>query len=135
MSQVLQVDELADEEVLSQFGCRKETETIEPPFRKRPRPRDLEADPPGLSLLRGRLTPLDAAQAVRGRKELVMGADGVRHTTSGKLRDAGFVVIHTPKKAKLGHVTVSFPSDWGEDTDNMFDSCFDEPMYVDGGAV
>jgi hypothetical protein len=119
--------ELGAEEVLSQYGYRGD----DPPFRNRPREWS-ERSEPGMSTIVGKLTPAEAMSFVRAR-QICIGHDGVRHTTVGKLRDAGFVVSHTPNPRNPGHVTVSRAEKWGEDTVRMFDSCFDEPIYADGG--
>lgn len=81
-----------------------------------------------MSLILGGLTPTQAMRFVRFHK--VCGArDGVRHTTVARLREVGFVVTHTPNPGNPGHATVSLPSEWGEDACEMFDCCFDQPMF------
>lgn len=60
----------------------------------------------------------------------------VRLTTVGKLRSAGFAVVHTPARVLRGaHVTVVWPDDdplnrpdaaWPHEVSEQFDSCFNE---------
>lgn len=122
---VLVARELLAEETLSQYGYRTDV----PPFRRTPREWREE---PGMSLILGDPSPAAAMSLVRFRKSCFPD-DGVRRTTVGKLLAAGFVVVHSPNPRNPGHVTVSYPQPWGEDTAEMFDSCFDEPIYADGG--
>ena len=60
---------------------------------------------------------------------------GLRITTAGRLRDAGFAVVHTPGAIKDGpHVSIVWPGDdpleyqavpWPDEASALFDACFD----------
>jgi hypothetical protein len=64
----------------------------------------------------------------------VLARAGLRQTTAGKLRKAGFAVVHTPGKIANGpHVSVVWPAsrpfeqqdpDWPDEVSTRFDSCF-----------
>lgn len=70
-----------------------------------------------VSLLRGRLTVEEATRyRVRRGGEVAIKAaverSEVRHTTAGRLRQAGFAVVHTPGRRVNGpHVSVVWPAD------------------------
>lgn len=59
---------------------------------------------------------------------------GVRRTTAGRLREAGFGVVHTPGKFRTGpHASVVWPGDdplnrhevpWSDEVSARFDACF-----------
>lgn len=126
--------ELGTDEVLTQLGTRTELGTpLRPPFQQRPR----RCDTDGISVILGELTVRDVVRLVRTIKA-VRPEDGVRYTTVGKLQATGFLVVHTPTNRISAHVSVSvsvsLSPEWGEDVVDMFDSCWGEPMYVDGGG-
>lgn len=60
-----------------------------------------------------------------------------RYTYAGRLREAGFTVIHTPGRlgSQKGHVTIAWSDDvaqlyitpWPIRVTETFDSCFNEP--------
>lgn len=120
---------MQDSEVLTQFAWKADR------FRDQPRI-DREV---GLSLLVGRVDVEEAARYVllgqpptRGQLSRAV----VRLTTAGRLRKAGFAVIHTPGRVKPGkHATVVWPDDdpltrpevpWPADVSEAFNSCFNE---------
>lgn len=122
--------ELQPDEPVTQFGTRSDAGVqLDPPFQNRPRPCDTD----GISVILGRLSAAEAMPLVRTIKRLRPG-DGVRYSTVGNLRGAGFVVTHTPSGRNSRHASVSLPSDWGDDAGEAFDLCWDEPIYEGGGA-
>jgi hypothetical protein len=110
---------VSDDEHLTQYGCT----TSDPVFRSHPRP---EVDGLDISLIRGMLTVEAATMIVRRRGYVITGADVVRHTTAGTLRDAGFVVEHTPNRKNPAHVSVRWPGDWTDEVSKDFADCFEE---------
>lgn len=114
---------LQDGESLTQYGSSQPM-TAGRVFRARPRSSEKD-----LSLLAGRLTPVAAATAVTGG-----AAPGsfARYTTVGKLRRAGFTVLHTPSRKLQNHVSVEYSGEWDDDVDTRFDACFTKPLG--GGA-
>ena len=114
--------EVGDDEPLTQYG----REGDDPPFRNATR--SYETD---VSLIRGRLSPSEAASLIRreGARYQVTERDRVRHTTAGLLRTAGFVVRATPTRRIPGHASVELqnPEDvWENSARSRFDDCFDE---------
>jgi hypothetical protein len=118
-----------DDTVLTQFGRKTEL------FRNAPR---LEREL-GVSLLIGKQTIEDALRYVlQGnpptRQQLRQAV--TRLTSVGKLRNAGFAVVHTPGRVRQGiHVSVVWPGDdplnrqdipWPGSVSEAFDSCFNE---------
>jgi hypothetical protein len=97
-------DDLKDEDWVSQYGTiHMPIEGM--PFKRRP---SLDEYPQELSLLKGKLTADEAAQAVnRRRTHGAFPGDGSRHALVGKLRAAGFRVWATPTKRIPGHVSVA----------------------------
>lgn len=61
---------------------------------------------------------------------------GLRRTTAGRIRAAGFAVVHTPGLAKEGpHVSIVWPDEdplerqdvpWPDEISARFDACFNE---------
>jgi hypothetical protein len=85
-----------------------------------------------VSLLLGPMSPKEAASKVlRGGDEEGVG---VRRTTVGKLRQAGFVVAHTPNRRNRDHVSVSLERAWTDDDSNSFSSCFEQPIWEGEGG-
>ena len=89
---------------------------------------------PGLSILRGTKSAEEAAAAVRGRSGIMLGRDRVRYTTVGKLRKAGFEVIHTPTRVNWEHCSVVLlgpdgtldeDAEWSDEVSSRFNACFD----------
>lgn len=76
-----------------------------------------------MSVQIGRLTPVEMVEVLMGRSP--RPHDAVGHTTAGKLREAGFVVTHTPRRFNPGHATVGFPGDWADDVTELWHDCFD----------
>lgn len=91
-----------------------------------------------LSMLRGRWSVEDATRyRCSGRPPTQQDIDRaeVRYTTAGRLRAAGFAVIHTPSTriTNDAHVSVVWPPDdplerqdvpWPEEVTEGFKSCF-----------
>jgi hypothetical protein len=116
--------------VLAQFGPKPGK------FRNQPRP-DREL---GLSVLMGAWTPEDALRFVlppgQAPTRAQLQAAVVRLTKAGKLREAGFAVVHTPGRVKPGkHASVVWPDDdplagpevpWPAEMSEKFDSCFND---------
>lgn len=114
--------DLPDDEVLTQYGHTGD----DPPFRNATR--SYETD---VSLIRGRLSAREAATLIRrqGQRYQVTDRDGVRHTTAGRLRSAGFVVRATPSRKIPGHVSVELQNAedvWDNSVRSRFDECFEE---------
>lgn len=114
--------DVGDDEPLSQYGH----DSDDPPFRNATR--SYETD---VSLIRGRLSPREAASLIRrqGERYEVTDRDRVRYTTAGQLRSAGFVVRATPSRRIPGHVSVEFQKAddvWDNSARSRFDDCFDE---------
>jgi hypothetical protein len=105
--------DLDDEEVLSRYGRI----TSNPPFRWSPRRGESE-----MSLFLGRMSPHEVAEAVNTDKYGAL----VRHTTVGRLRAVGFVVVHDPTLQREDHVTVRYPGKWDRSVSEAFRGCFDE---------
>lgn len=93
-----------------------------------------------VSLLRGKLTVEEATRYRfrRGGTAAIQAAvdrAGVRHTTAGRLRQAGFAVVRTPGRMVSGpHVSVVWPADdplrrqdvpWPDSIATRFAECFD----------
>ena len=80
---------IADDEVLTHHTSEKGS------YNNAPRPEVMEVE---LSMMRGKLTKAEACLRRNGGRP-AHPADvervGVRYTTAGELRDAGFAVIHT----------------------------------------
>jgi hypothetical protein len=113
--------------VLTQFGMRTGPGLAN--FRMAPRPHEQD-----VSLLAGRLTPRQAAKAVRhGRPEYFPGRDVVRYTTVERLVVAGFRVESTPSPMIPNHISVEYDGDWNDDVAKRFDGCFDPPAKGGGG--
>jgi hypothetical protein len=118
-----------DDTALTQFGRKTEL------FRNAPRAeREL-----GVSLLIGELTAAEALRYVLqgnppNKQQLNQAA--TRLTSVGKLRTAGFAVVHTPGRVRHGiHVSVVWPGadpltrqdvPWPGPVSELFDSCFNE---------
>ncbi len=123
---------MAEDQELAQFGWANK------PFRNQPRiDREL-----GLSVLRG---PISVEAAVRyvlpeppTQSQLRRGQ--TRLTTAGRLREAGFAVVHTPGPVRNDeHCTVVWPDSdpvsapqvpWPPEVSARFDSCFNEGREV-----
>lgn len=123
---VLEPREIADDEELTQYGrvtsapANPDHPGI-PTFRIAPR---ADADSDGLSLMLGHQTADEMVRAVRRFPKLTSD-DRVRYVTAGRLRDAGFVVRHTPTRKNPGHVSVTKDGEWDTVTEVEFDVCFD----------
>jgi hypothetical protein len=123
--------ELSDDTHLTQYG---ETALGEG-FRDRLRVEIGEAE---LSLICG---AVDATAASLLVTRTINPWRMVRITTVGRLRRAGFTVVHSPTKANRLHVSVYPPilgggdfADWDDDLAKRFNQCFSEgPAEGDHG--
>ena len=87
-----------------------------------------------MSMRIGKLTARQACYLVLGNRTTAtdIARACVRHTTAGRLRAAGFAVIHTPGRVQNGtHCTVTWlqrgeESLWVPTAMARFDSCFNE---------
>lgn len=85
---------IEDDEWLSQAGSRR----ADGSWKFRDLPRALKVPPElDISMVLGRLTPLEVKQAAYGKKSTAEPRDAVRHVQAGALRSAGFRVEHTPR--------------------------------------
>jgi len=115
-------EQIGDEEPLTQYGRADSDEHCsDSRFRCIPRFEDGEQD---VSLLRGQLSVEEAAWAVCRRA--ARPGDLVRHTTAQALRNAGFLVSHTPTRRNKGHVSVEYQGKWTENMRKAFDLAFGE---------
>lgn len=114
--------ELPDELLLTQYGER-------PPygggFRDRLRADIGETE---LSMILGEVDALAAAVLVT---RYLSPAALARTTTAGRLRAAGFRVVHSPTKTNRLHVSVfppatgsGEPAEWDDELASLFNSCF-----------
>jgi hypothetical protein len=114
---------LAASEGLSQFGhSGKPVESR--PFKNRPL---FDQDQTELSLTIGNLSADEARKLIAPL--LPPEGSGVRYTTVGRLREAGFAVRHNPTPHNPNHVSVAFKAEWNEKVDIAFDQCFDTPNW------
>ncbi|MFC0862568.1 hypothetical protein ACFHYQ_09700 [Sphaerimonospora cavernae] len=125
-------DDLGDEDWVSQYGTiHKPIEGK--PFKRRPSVGEVSQE---LSLLKGKLTPDQAATAVNHHR--VRGAipgEGVRYALAGKLRADGFRVWASPTRHIPGHVSVALMDDdrlWTHDDMERFDACFESTNWKEG---
>lgn len=110
-----------DDQVLSQYGSNKRP-VGGPAFRSRPRD---GIDRGGISLIRGSVAASDAHGIVG--LQAPRAGDGVRRTSAGILRVAGFTVEHDPTQANPDHVRVMLPrGEWTDQHAKQFDGCFTE---------
>lgn len=116
--------ELPDELRLTQYGER-------PPFgdgfRDRLREDIGETE---ISMILGEVDA--SAAAILVTRSFALGAIR-RVTTVGRLRAAGFLVVHSPTKSNRLHVSVFPPraeggesAEWGDEVANRFNACFTE---------
>lgn len=122
---------IADDEVLTHHTSEKGS------YNNAPRPEVMEVE---LSMMRGKLTRAEACLRRNGGRP-AHPADveraGVRYTTAGELRDAGFAVIHTcgRRGESNGHVSLVWPPSspldepdpaWPPHVQKAFAACFTE---------
>jgi hypothetical protein len=120
-------EHLDDHLPLSQYGSSTRPKGG-PAFRSSPRD---GKDNDGISMSRGRLSA-EQAHSVVGLQAAREG-DGVRWTTVGILRSAGFVVTAKPTQGNPNHVVVSLASGdaWGNQHATRFEECFTEdPQWL-----
>lgn len=103
--------------MLTQYGREGSKQTFSPrPDRERAQ-----------SLTVGPCTVDQVTRIVAGRFPDIR--DRVRHTTAGRLRAAGFVVMSSPTARNPDHVSVYGPDGtvpWDDDKQAAFDMCFQE---------
>jgi hypothetical protein len=105
-----------------------------PDFRNKPR---MERETAISMLIGEQWTVEDACKYVTGGRlmsQRKLAGAALRRTTAGKLREAGFAVVHTPGVIKDGpHVSVVWPGDdpleyqavpWTDEVSARFDACF-----------
>lgn len=88
--------------------------------------------------MRGRLTVDEIAVLINPRRPTAEAFDdeGVRYTTVGRLRAAGFRVEHTPSKRVPDHVSVTtldLRARWTDDESERFTACFTNATYKKEG--
>jgi hypothetical protein len=86
-----------------------------------------------MSLYRGRGTIAEVTFRVCGREPT--RRDGVRYTTAGRLREAGFFPKPKPNAAFPEHVSVYLldeEREWTHHDGEGFDACFGEPIWWKG---
>ena len=125
------IADLPDDAILTQFGNRLNPGFCIVPFRNQLRPGEK-----GLSLTLGKRSVKEMVDVMyRGRRSAIHH-DGIRRTTAGELRAAGFVVVHDGFRSKSNpnHVTVSLDgdTDWTDDESARFNDCFSEPVWLEG---
>jgi hypothetical protein len=90
-----------------------------------------------MSMILGEVDSTAASMLIT--KHLAPGA-GRRVTTVGRLRAAGFVVIHSPTRGNPLHVSVYAPRDeksgehieWSQEVAKRFNACFTEDTRPKG---
>jgi hypothetical protein len=106
-------------------------------YNNAPRPEVMEVE---LSMMRGELTVAEACMRRNGGRPAHpsdVERASVRYTTAGKLRGAGFAVVHTcgRKGEGYGHVSIVWPAAnpldepdpaWPPDVREVFAACFTE---------
>jgi hypothetical protein len=58
-------------------------------------------------------------------------SSGARYSTVGKLREAGFTVLHTPTRENPDHGSVYAKGDWTPQCGQAFNACFGTPVWVE----
>jgi hypothetical protein len=120
---------LADDEMLTHHTSQRDR------YNDAPRPEVMEVE---LSMMRGELTVAEACMRRNGGRPAHpsdVERAGVRYTTAGDLRSAGFAVIHTcgRKGEGYGHVSVVWPAAnpldeadpaWPPHVQEAFAACF-----------
>lgn len=119
--EIVEVDEIEDDEWLSQYGSYAQLINNEP-FKCCPAYGQVD-----LSFLRGRAMLDEAARSVNRRKTTgATPGDGVRYITAGSLRAAGFRVWHSPTRLNPSHVSVANVDGsavWTDDEIDAFKVC------------
>ena len=106
-----------------------------PDYRNKPR---IERETAVSLLIGDQWTVEEACSYVSGARQpppRKVEVAGMRVTTAGRLRDAGFGVVHTPGAIKDGpHVSIVWPGakpleyqavPWSDEVSALFDACFD----------
>lgn len=99
---VVTVRDINDDETLTQYGKEREDNQG---FRGQPRFSQDERD---VSMIAGKRSVVEALSLVTGRNTVGSG-DAVRHFNVGALREADYVVRHTPTQRNPDHVSVIAP--------------------------
>lgn len=117
-------DHLARDEWVSRYGSGRP-----PKFHQRPHP---DADPPSMSVIRGRVAPEEAARQVRNDLYVPQpGKEAVRYALVGDLIAAGFAVYHDPLPGMPDHSSVEISGVWTDDVGDRFDRCFGSPVIFE----
>lgn len=118
-------EQINDDQELAQYGSSTRPKEG-PAFRSQPR---ADRDKGGLSMIRGRVAAAKAHMIVG--MQAPRPGDGVRHTTAGMLRQAGFIVEHDPTQVNPDHVRVTVRGDWSIERAKRFEGCFtEEPDWM-----
>lgn len=123
-------DDLPDDAVLTQFG-----NSLNPGFCIFPFRSQLRVGERGISLTLGMRSVKEMVDLMyRGRRSASMH-DGVRYTTAGKLKAAGFLVVPDGGKRNPNHVSVCLDGDteWTDDESARFSNCFGQPTWMGDG--
>lgn len=96
------VRDIGDDEILTQYGQEREDGRG---FRGQPR---FDRDERDVSMIAGKLSVIEAIRLISSRSTLAP-QDAVRHFSVGALREADYVVVHTPTKRNPDHVSVIAP--------------------------
>lgn len=78
----------------------------------------------GISMILGQHQVQEAVRLAIDREPVKR--DRVRHTTVGRLREAGFWPCRWPVPGNPLHVLVQFPGEWDDSIATAFEGCFDE---------
>lgn len=119
---------IKNREYISQRVYRRQGQVV---LLNRPRPQDVGR----LSAIVGKVTPAVAYELVRGlsrRRIAPSGVDGVRYSTAGRLRQAGFEVCNTPSLRNPDHVSISWPGSWDAHVCQKFAECFGPVVWHHG---
>ncbi|WP_157251141.1 hypothetical protein [Nonomuraea typhae] len=117
--------------MLTQLGSKLAPGICIVPFRNHLRPNEA-----AMSLTLGHLDVKQMIDLIVRRRSPAIG-DGVRHTTAGQLRQAGFTVTHDGGKSNPRHVSVSLDAgtEWTEYESAQFDECFSSPIWMEADRV
>lgn len=109
--------EIDDDETVTQYGNLGS----QPPFRAGPR--NDSPRPRAMSVTLGRRSASDMAVLVHRSPDPRI--DTVRYARVGRLRSAGFAVVHRPSRRNPDHASVEWPGTWDDGVAERFDACFE----------
>lgn len=89
-----------------------------------------DRDERGMSVQIGRLSPAEMVEVMMPWRS-PRPHDAVRHASVRRLREAGFIVRHTPSRLQPNHATVEFPTDWTDDVTEAWHDCFSAPILYE----